>query len=148
MKPLYHYTIGYRLPAIVRDGLLLPNCRHSGGAISALWLSTHPRWEPSAVKAVRDERGREIIIGLDGLVTRGRGVFRIEVEPAQTLHTWDEYVTLSQIPADVAQHLYTSGRAGGADPTDWWVCLHAIPRSEWRRIEMWEPTDARWYECE
>jgi hypothetical protein len=124
---------------------LRPTARHPGSRISVLWLSTHPRWEPSAVKTVQ-EGGREIIIGLDRLVTRGRGVFRFEVEPRQPLLGWREYVEASAIAADFAEHLDSSGRAGGADPAQWFACLDEVPREEWRRIEMWQRDTQSWAE--
>jgi hypothetical protein len=146
MDTLYHYTIGFHIPRIVGDGALRPIARHPGSRIAVLWLSTHPRWEPSAVKTVTDERGREIIIGLDQLVTRGRGVFRFEVEPTQRLLGWREYVELSAIDREFAEHLDTSGRQGGADPAQWRACLHEVPRGEWRRIEMWQAETQAWAE--
>jgi len=142
---LYHYTIGYHLPDILKDGALRPTARHPGSRISVLWLSTHPRWEPSAVKTVHDD-GRDVIIGLDRLVTRGRGVFRFAVEPRQRMLGWREYVEASAIDHDFAEHLDTSGREGGADPAQWFACLEDVPRSQWRSIEMWQRDAQSWAE--
>jgi hypothetical protein len=146
MDTLYHYTIGFHIPSIFQDGALRPVARHPGSRISVLWLSTHPRWEPSAVKTVHDEQGREVIIGLDDLVARGRGVFRFEVEPTQRLLRWADYVEASAIDATFAEHLDTSGRRGGADPAQWFACLEEIARPQWRRIEMWRADAQRWDE--
>jgi len=142
---LYHYTIGYHLPDIIADGALRPTARHPGSRVSVLWLSSHPRWEPSAVKTIQ-EHGRDVIIGLERLATRGRGVFRFEVEPAQALLSWPEYVELSAIDPEFAEHLDSSGRQGGADPAQWRACLQPVPREQWRRIEMWQPAQQSWTE--
>lgn len=143
---LYHYTIGFHLPTIVEEGLLRANARHRGSAISVLWLSTNAVWEPSAVKSVVDADGSKRIIGLDELVTRGRGVFRIEVEPHQRLYSWEEYVPMSGIDPDFARHLDESGREGGADPAQWKVCLEDLPRAQWRAIELYDPATRHWTE--
>jgi hypothetical protein len=142
---LYHYTIGYHLPSIVGEGLLRANARHRTSVISVLWLSTHPQWEPSAVKTIDDD-GQKRIIGRDCLVTRGRGVFRFEVEPVQRLYSWEEYVQLSRIDPAFAEHLDVSGREGGADPAQWKVCLEDVPREQWRAIEIFEPSTQSWTE--
>lgn len=145
---LYHYTIGYHLPAIVGDGRLRANARHRGSAMPVLWLSTHPVWEPSAVKQVVDADGTLQIIGREQLVTRGRGVFRFVVAPTQPLFDWAQYVAMSGVDPELARHLEDSGRRGGADPAQWRVCLADVPAAQWLAIELYAPTTSTWIALE
>jgi len=144
--PLFHYTIGYHMPKIYQDGALRACARHPGSSISVLWLSYHSFWDPSCVKTVTDDDGARTIIGIERLITRGRGIFRFEVTTRQRLYKWSEYVEMSGIDPGFAEHLDVTGRQGGANPDDWRVCLADIPQADWVRAQMLQPELREWRE--
>lgn len=146
--PLYHYTLGRVMPAIVGDGELGVAEALPGTDAPVVWLSTRASFEPSVVRSVLED-GRRRELGAAELAERGQGLFRIEVDPAVGVMSWRELVAWAEVPAAVVEHLERDARERGADPDDWWCCPTAIPRSRWRSIEVadsdqgWAPVELR-----
>lgn len=146
--PLYHYTFGRAIPAIVDDGEIGVAEALPGTHAPVVWLSTRASFEPSVVRSVIED-GRRRELGGAELAERGRGLFRIEVDPAMGVMSWRELVAWAEVPAAVVEHVERDARERGSDPEEWWCCPTAIPRSRWRSIELeasgqgWAPVELR-----
>ena len=146
--PLYHYTLGRAIPAIVDDGEIGVAEALPGTGAPVVWLSTRASFEPSVVRSVIED-GRPRALGEAELAERGQGLFRIEVDPAVGVMPWRELVAWAEVPAEVVEHVERTARERGADPEEWWCCPTAIPRARWRSIALadsgqgWTPVELR-----
>ncbi len=144
--PLYHYTFGRALPGIAEDEEIGVAEALPGTDAPVVWLSTRASFEPSVARDVI-EGGQRRELGPAELAARGKGLFRIEVDPAVGVMSWRELVAWAEVPAEVVAHVEHTARERGSDPDEWWCCPTAIPRSRWRSVELHHP-DQGWVPIE
>lgn len=134
-QPVFHYTTGQALAGIVADGEIGVSEPPAGVRAPVVWLSTRDDWEPSAGAMTE---GAEPLTR-EQRADRGRGLFRIAVDPGQPLLTAEQWVQWAEVPADVAEVLEGRGRDLGAEPSQWLCCPTAVDRAHWQGIELWHP---------
>src|SRR5918912_908845 len=91
-KPLYHYTVGQYLPAIIESEEIRPaTALIANGEKPAVWFSTNPVWEQTCNKLWQDSTGR--IRGLNNRQTMEKcgGLVRIQIAPEAAPYTWQDF---------------------------------------------------------
>jgi hypothetical protein len=116
----YHYTTAQRYHLIKQSGLLLP--AHIGvlpPELPILWFSTHPRYEPSAIKPLGDGYGNIIrMLTVKELHELGGGLVRFGISTAD-LKRGEELRKAAKMSATVWRKLEKSGKKMKANPSDW-----------------------------
>lgn len=148
-SPVYHYTTGDRLLAILAAGEIRPATAHvTPPEIPAVWLSTAGIWERSATKGVI-EGGVRRQASLPELVRLCGCLSRIEIDPARVdLIPNRQLQSALRIPNAVFLRLLDAGAEMGADPREWLAVASAIPLPAFRRVEIaFETRPIRWVEA-
>lgn len=116
----YHYTTAEKYELIKQSGLLLPaDIGVLPPELPILWFSTHPRYEPSALKPLGDEYGNVIrMLTVKELHEMGGGLVRFGISTAK-LKRGEELRKAAKMSATVWRKLEKSGRKMKANPSDW-----------------------------
>lgn len=140
MKGLFHYTTKSRLQKILESGKIIPAT--TGVPLyenPVVWLSFHPYWEPTATKAVLDEKTYEIRL-LRGILDMARfdTPVRIEVDPEKFPLTWQDFKRLSGCDQETQRGLHKSAKKVKGNIRDWRISFDNIPKALWLAIEFWQ----------
>lgn len=141
----YHYTTTQKFHLIKERGLLLP--AHIGvlpPELPILWFSTHPKYEPTALKPLGDNRGNIIrMLTVKELYELAGGLVRFGISTT-ALKRGDDLRKTAKMSATVWRQLEKSVKRIKANPIDWFG--HVGPMSLERvRIEtmddkmVWRP---------
>lgn len=116
----YHYTTAQKFELIKQSGLLLPaDIGVFPPELPILWFSTHPRYEPSALKPLGDEYGNIVrMLTLKELHELGGGLVRFGISTAD-LKRGEELRKAAKMSATVWRKLEKSGKKMKANPVDW-----------------------------
>ncbi|MBG6222140.1 MULTISPECIES: hypothetical protein [unclassified Janthinobacterium] len=116
----YHYTTAQKFDLIKQSGLLLPSdIGVSAPELPILWFSTHPKYEPSALKPLGDEYGNVTrVLTVKELYEVGGGLVRFGISAA-VLIRGEELRRTAKMFATVWRKLEKSGKKMKANPVDW-----------------------------
>lgn len=138
----WHYTTLDRYTLIYRDRLITPA---TGFVIPperpAVWFSCHPHWEPTANKGIM-EGGLVRTATMDEMEAAGGGLVRIGVERRHLPYGWDGYPRTSGVLTAMAEGLYWSALAVGANPRDWRISYNPVPIEQWCEVQVL--VEGRW----
>jgi hypothetical protein len=136
---LWHYTVKYRLDAILRDNLIKPAAEGvRPGATPAVWFSSNQDWEESANMAYQDDQGRMQPGTKDTTYRMGGGLARIGVLSSTAPMDWNAFKAKSGIkPAD-AKAMYQAALGHGARPGEWFAVFGGVPRALWAAAQVWD----------
>lgn len=124
----YHYTTVEKFHLIKRCGLLLPaDIGVCAPELPILWFSTHPRYEPSALKPLGDEYGNVIrILNVRELHKLGGGLVRFGI-PTSRLKRGEELRKSAKMSATIWRKLEKVGKKMKANPFDWLGHVGSMP---------------------
>lgn len=116
----YHYTTAQKYELIKQSGLLLPaDIGVLPPELPILWFSTHPRYEPSALKPLGDEYGNVIrMLTVKELHERAGGLVRFGIS-VSNLKRGEELRKAAKMSSTVWRKLEKSGKKIKANPSDW-----------------------------
>jgi hypothetical protein len=143
-KRYFHYTPETRLEEIIQSEKIklatvgIDNKKEKPCA----WVSTNPKWEPTATKMYRNQNG-EILQFTFSEQLKNLGCARIEVEPIG-LFPWKTVVKLSKMKSKDANNMETSGIEMGGNPSEWFGSFSPIDINRWIRAEVYR--DGEWIE--
>lgn len=141
---LYHYTYGHKLPSIAAVGALIP----TGASIPAwerpaLWFSSNPTFEPTALKPMLVE-GRAVRVPFERLAQM-IGAYRFVLDGQHAVAQWPAARKLIGIRHADAAKMESVGRRLGAIPSQWWATIDPVPLDvlalEVWRESRWQPAD-------
>ena len=108
---LYHYTAGWeRIVAILISGVISKDFKLHDKLSPAVWLSSNPLWEGSAMK----------ICGGVKQHAEKLGAFRIKIKSNVPVSTWDDFIGENEKHKKYCSYLETIGRKLGGDPEEWY----------------------------
>lgn len=127
----WHYTTGQKYKLIKQSGILLPaDIGVTPPEQPILWFSTHPRYEPSAMKPLGDSDGNFIrMLTLDEMRVMGGGLYRFGY-PIWQLKSGENLRTAAKMSSIWWRRLAKSGTKLKAEPADWWGNVGSLPLSE------------------
>jgi hypothetical protein len=141
LKLLWHYTVGMKMPAIVRSGVLKPAVAFvPEGEIPVVWFSSEPRWEQTANKMLMTAAGQLVCLNFEQTVMLFGGGYRFGV-PAHQLLSWPKLKTVARIHPDTERALVCSAKDLGANPDTWAGAIEPVSVSACRVERL---TDAGW----
>lgn len=123
---VYHYCPASYLSVILADGLLLPSAEGAGGSEQrALWFTSRPSYEPTAVK----------LIAQGGLVRRLTlaeqahrfGLARFSVPDELAPLTWLEWIRRAGVRPAEAKRMARYARRIGSDVSLYRATFDAVP---------------------
>lgn len=130
MKMIWHYTTGLHARLIIGSGLLLPTAVFiRSWERPVCWFSSNQYWEQTANKGFCDKCGVVRTLSMEETFTKGLGLFRFGL-PEERGVRWPEIGKKANIKADMRRALMEVGREVGANPTEWYGTLSAIPLAE------------------
>lgn len=117
----WHYTTAQKYKLIKESGLLLPA---TIGVLPPerpiLWFSTHPKYEPTALKPLGDGRGNIIrLLTMEELYAMAGGLVRFGC-PVTSLKHGEDLRKTAKMSSIMWRRLQKSGRNQKANPCDWW----------------------------
>ena len=138
MKSLaWHYTVGVWFAKIESAGVLRPATEFvEKRERPVVWFTTRDTFEPTAVKLWRRPDGTLERLSVEETERRGRGLFRIGIEP-DGLSTWDEWRKHSRVRPTVADALERVAEDQGSDVSEWLVSFRPVPARDWKAVEVW-----------
>lgn len=117
----WHYTTGKNFRTIVRTGLLLPATkwvRHP--ELPIVWFSTHPEYEPSAIKSISGPHGQPTRkLTLIELYQRGGGLVRFGC-PVERLKRGEQLRKAANMRSSMWRALVKAAKLDNPNPNDWW----------------------------
>ena len=126
----WHYTTGQKYELIKQTGILLPaDIGVKPPEQPILWFSTHPKYEPSAMKPIKDANGNFIRLTLDELRDIGGGLYRLGY-PINQLKCGENLRKAAKMSSIWWRRLAKGGANLKADPADWWGHIGSLPLSE------------------
>ena len=144
----WHYTTGDKYKLIKKSGLLLPaDIGVCAPERPILWFSTHPRFEPTAMKPLCNERGFIRMLTLDELREIAGGLVRFGC-PVSRLKFGENLRKEAKMKSKVWRGLAKSAAKVNATQSDWWGHVGALEVSE-LTVELmsnrmtWRPEDAQ-----
>ncbi len=136
---LWHYTIGQNYRLILADKAIKPSAAYTGTKNwPAIWFSRNQVWESSATKGLDQPDGTWKPLTLEELREVGGGLYRIGVAKETAPLTWDDFVRISGIAAQIAADLKRSAKERGATHKDWFASLVPVHSLQWLAVEVWE----------
>lgn len=120
--PVYHYTKGPWLFAIIADGLIKPATAFiPKGERPAVWFTARDRWEPTA--SIGFAGG---FAPLPVQVEMMGALVRFSVVPSVARLRWPDYLRQSGIDLRMADHLAAKARELGSDLNEWRLSFHPV----------------------
>jgi hypothetical protein len=137
-RPLYHYTTGTHLSAILETGALIP----TGVGVEdrerpVVWFSSAPKMEPTARKGWGNDAGFIRTLSMDETHKLAGGLYRFRLSPKVPTLDLQGYRDSSGISPIGFKGLVIAGRRQGANPHDWRVSFISVPLSEIEALEAW-----------
>lgn len=144
IKRYFHYTTETRLEEIIQSEKILLAKKSVGGKKEkpCAWVSTNPRWEPTATKLVMDEFGQTQRMTFKEQL-KSFGCARIEVE-SKGLIPWKQIKKIANMNPKIANQMEYVGAELGAYQNDWYGSLSPIDINRWIRAEVYK--DGEWVE--
>ena len=124
----WHYTTFTIFQQIRLSGELRPANEHIGRTeIPVNWFSTHPSFEPTALKLVRDKYTGQVrkVSSLVEQFVLGKGLIRIGA-PTSKLLSGEALCQAAKIDDATWARLCKAGITAGASPSDWWGLPQAM----------------------
>lgn len=140
----WHYTTGQKYELIKQTGILLPaEAGVEPPEQPILWFSTHPRYEPSALKPIEAPTTREGIrlLTLDEMYEMADGLYRFGY-PIAELKCGENLRKAAKMPSIWWRRLAKRAANLKADPADWWGHVGSLPLSAVTVEKM--DTNKRW----
>ena len=132
---LFHYTMASRLEQILETRQILPaTCYVPVHERPTVWLSLHPRWEPTATKGILDANGTRRTATFAEMIALDRPC-RIEVG-------WREWSVRSGVKKKVAKGLRRTAERQGVDVNHWRMSFEPVAECQWITVEIF--ADTRW----
>lgn len=127
----WHYTTGQKYELIKQTETLLPaEAGVEPPEQPILWFSTHPRYEPSALKPIADPATGKIIrlLTLDEMYEMADGLYRFGY-PIAELKCGENLRKAAKMPSIVWRRLGKAAAGLKAAPADWWGYVGSLPLS-------------------
>lgn len=128
----WHYTTGQKYELIKQTGILLPaDIGVEPPEQPILWFSTHPRYEPSAMKPLADANGGIIRrLTLDEMREMADGLYRFGY-PIGQLKCGENLRKAVKMSSIWWRRLAKKGASNlKAEPADWWGHVGSLSLSE------------------
>ena len=145
-KRYFHYTTENRLEIILQSEIILL----AGSGIEnknekpCAWVSSNPKWEPTATKMIRNQKGEPTQMTFEEQL-KNFGCARIEVEPKGLL-PWKTIRKTAKIKPRMADAMESWGIQIGGSPSEWFGSFSPIDINRWIRAEIFR--DGKWVEYE
>ena len=108
---LYHYTAGWeRIAAILISGVISKDFKLQDELSPAVWFSSNPLWEGSAMKVCGGVKQHAEKIG----------AFRIKIKSTVPVSTWNDFIVANKEHKKYCNYIETIGRKLGGDPAEWY----------------------------
>lgn len=143
MKPLYHYTIGPKLPLIRKSAALLPLGKNLGESeIPMLWFSSRTDFEPTAIKTIM-RNGHFHRLTFDEMHAMF-GCYRFRLNADIALLPFGRACKQAKTPQRAIDIMLRNGMEWGGNPADWYatkadIPLLALEFEKWSENE-WRPS--------
>ena len=143
---VWHYTAErVALEGILRDGCIHPAYVGIGGHEKPVaWFSSHPKYEPTAIKHISDAAGVTRAMTLVEQMER-LGCARIAIDRSDAL-PWARLAKVAKISPTQQRRMLRMAREIGGSPTDWFGVIGPVPRALWLAVEVMR--GGRWVELE
>jgi hypothetical protein len=126
----WHYTTGKKFDLILSSGVLLPaDIGVVEPELPILWFSTHPRYEPSALKAIAYSDGTHSTATLEELYELAGGLARFGCSISR-LKCGENLRKAAKMQSLVWRRLVKRGAQMKANPSDWWGHVGTMPLDE------------------
>lgn len=133
-RRLYHYFPTVHLPDILDDGSLRPSAAGGGrGERPALWFTSRPTYEPTAVKLV--EEGHSVRQMTLQEQARRFGLARITVPGHIAPLTWTDWVAESGVRPVEVKRMRRKARRLGSDIALYRATFDAVPVAACAAVE-------------
>jgi hypothetical protein len=138
---IWHYTHGGNFRRIVNDAVIK---RATSGVVAperpVTWFSVNQRWEATATRVpLLGQRVDE----MQRLTHRAcGGLMRIGIEAQHAPFGIGDFHREARCKLQIVEDLRRTGIRVGAVPTEWRFSLEDIPATLWKRIEIWDGSDA------
>jgi hypothetical protein len=126
---VWHYTTGDKMESIWNEGVLRPTNLYIGAReVPVVWFSMNQVYERTAAKGIKvDGSWKQVRAAtLEEMHELVDGVYRIGVPPRGLLGG-DALRRKAKIEHKTWAGLASSAKAMGANATDWWGSLTAVP---------------------
>jgi hypothetical protein len=123
----YHYTNEYKAAGIIEDQLL----KTSGGGgreKKILWFSTHPIYEPTAIKPIM--LGGEMQFHTWAEYQKLFKLYRFQLVSDRYLSPWGTTNKNAKTPSKLRKKMELVGKMQGGKPSQWFGTLDNVPRIE------------------
>ena len=144
----WHYTTGDKYKLIKKSGLLLPaDIGVCAPERPILWFSTHPRFEPTAMKPLCNERGFIRMLTLDELREMAGGLVRFGC-PVSLLKFGENLRKEAKMKSKVWRGLAKTAAKVNATQSDWWghvgsMTLDDVTVEVMNNHMRWRPEDTQ-----
>lgn len=121
---LYHYTIGNKMPSILKTMLLntspiKPNFRE----IPLVWLSSNASFEHSARKLMI-KNGVEFIMTPEDMITFGGGIYRFVFDSENIqIQGWQYIRNKTGLSSKIRRRILERAESVGAKCDEWYGCI-------------------------
>lgn len=116
----WHYTTGDKYELIKKSGLLLPSdIGVSEPERPILWFSTHPKFEPTALKPLHSARGFIRMLTLEELREIAGGLVRFHC-PVSRLKFGEHLRKEAKMKSKIWRGLAKAATKVNASQKDWW----------------------------
>ena len=144
----WHYTTGDKYKLIKKSGLLLPaDIGIRAPECPILWFSTHPKFEPTAMKPIRNLAGDFIrMLTLEELREMAGGLVRFGC-PVRRLKFGENLRREAKMKAKIWSSLAKAATKVNASQSDWWGHVGTMEIGD-LTVELmsnrmkWHPEDA------
>ncbi len=130
----YHYTVSDRIASIAKHGIKLSEAGVIPPEKPAVWFSTNPVYEMTALKS-----GAKSVQEMEK-----SGFMPIRYVVDMDMIDWEYHKAYSGIHPVIAQGLEESGRQCNANPSEWFAVYE--PVKKWLAVEVYH--DGEWGELE
>jgi hypothetical protein len=134
---VWHYTTVDRLVMIIAAGEIRPATTGvPNGEKPIVWFSTHPEWEPTATKAMKDRNGWTRRATIEEVEQFSGGLARIGVAPETAPHSWRELKHMSGMRSGEARRLERAAVEDRSFTGDWRGTFDSVPRERWLAVQV------------
>ena len=132
---LLHYAPMLYLRLIVMDSCLKVSNAEASEEVPLLWFSANQRWEPTASKIVRTQRGLVRLTFEEQAAKYGCIRFGLPAGDHRLLN-WLEACHAGRTPRESRRGMERLGRKLGANPDDWFASVIDVPLAD-LCFQMW-----------
>lgn len=138
----WHYTTREKYELIRESGILLPAAYGvEPPELPILWFSTHPKFEPTAIKPAMDAEGNVRELTLDELYQYAGGLFRFGCHISR-LRFGENSRKAARMKSICWRRLAKDAASLKGNAKDWWGYVGSLPLSE-VSVEMMD-AEMRW----